>query len=392
MRVGIDARPLQGETQYRGIGKSLDNLLKILARDYFDAHSYVFYVDGDIATPPIIKEFPNSKIKTVASPKVGRKRYVRSVLNSYKKPNPTKKDVDVFLQYDASLGVPTSVPCVTEFYDLIPLLFKDKEKQNSVRGVRKYKNSLARNLYWKKYMRTLKQYKYAEKLIAISEVSKQDYLNYTGFKQDVKVVHLGTTGFDKSEGASKEVEKLATKPFIMYVGGIDTRKNVVALIDTFYDLKATFPDLRLLNVGKEFGLDDLLGDQGWHEALSANPKYAKDVLTPGFISDEDLAWLYAKAMAFVFPSRYEGFGLPVLEAMQAGCPVVAYDNSSIPEVAGDAALLVKDGESLVPALQKVLGDKELRQTLITKGKQRASEFTWEKTAKETLAVLEEVAG
>ncbi len=391
MRVGIDARPLQGETQFRGIGKSLDNLIKVFAREYSDVHSFVFYVDGDIATPSIIKEFPNSKVIAVDSPMLGRKRYARSVLNSYKKAKPSTSDVDVFLQYDASLGVPTSVPCVTEFYDLIPLLFKDKEKQHRVKGIRKYKNSLARNLYWQKYLRTLKQYKYSKKLIAISEASKQDYLGHTKSKQDVRVVHLGTTGFDKSVGASKEIHKLTAKPFILYVGGIDVRKNVVALIDTFYELKNEFPDMRLLNVGKEFGFENLLGDQGWHKALSVNSEYAKDILTPGFISDEDLAWLYAKAMAFVFPSRYEGFGLPVLEAMQAGCPVVAYNNSSIPEVAGDAALLVPDGQTMVPAIKKILQDKELRQDLVTKGKKRAAQFTWEKTAKETLAVLEEVA-
>jgi glycosyltransferase involved in cell wall biosynthesis len=117
----------------------------------------------------------------------------------------------------------------------------------------------------------------------------------------------------------------------------------------------------------------------------------KQVITPGFISDSDLAWLYGHAMAFVFPSRYEGFGLPVLEAMQAGCPVVAYDNSSIPEVAGDAALLVPDGDSLVPAITKVLKDEALRQTLIQKGKARAKRFSWDRTARETLGVLSEAA-
>ena len=392
MRVGIDARPLQGETQFRGIGKSLENLLRVLSADKSGKHSYVFYIDNAHETPSVIKQFTDSKLISIPSPKIGRKRFARSVLPAYKPAKPSDKDVDVFLQYDATLGVPTTVPCVTIFYDLIPMLFKEEEKKEPVSGPRKYKNSLARNLYWKKYLKTLGRYKLATKLIAISEVSKRDYLSYIDSRQDVRVVHLGTHGFNKTSQVDKSVEKLAAQPFILYVGGIDTRKNVVALIDTFYRLKAYFPDLRLLTVGKEFALDNLLGDLGWHKALEANPEYAKDILTPGFISDADLAWLYANAMAFVFPSRYEGFGLPVLEAMQAGCPVVAYDNSSIPEVAGDAALLVADGQTMVPAIKKVIEDKELRQALIKKGKQRADQFTWEKTAKETLAVLEEVAG
>ena len=121
------------------------------------------------------------------------------------------------------------------------------------------------------------------------------------------------------------------------------------------------------------------------------PEYAKDVLTPGFISDVDLQYLYKQAVCLVFPSRYEGFGLPVLEAMAIGCPVVAYRNSSIPEVAGEAGLLVNDGDPLAPAIEKVLKDPKLRKDLIAKGRKQAAKFSWEKTAQRTLAVLREAA-
>ena len=116
----------------------------------------------------------------------------------------------------------------------------------------------------------------------------------------------------------------------------------------------------------------------------------KYVITPGYVSDGELSYLYENAEAFVFPSRYEGFGLPVLEAMQSGCPVVAYDNSSIPEVAGNAAILVKDGESMVPALEDLMQDKGKRKALIEKGYKQAEKFSWKRTAQETIKVLEGV--
>ncbi len=391
MKIGIDVRPLQGETQYRGIGKSLEALLRVWAAKPPAGHDLVFYVDGGVAKPTILGSFASSKQVIIPSAKLGRKRFFRSVLPSYRAPRPSRKDVDVFLQYDASLGVPSAVPSVAVFYDLIPLLFRDQEKKQVASGLRKHKNALAGNLYWKKYSRTFAQYKRARSLLSISESSRQDYKKLVDDEQDIRVVHLGTSDFSSEATTTAKIKDLGLDKYLLYVGGIDFRKNIVSLVKNFYALKADFPNLKLLAVGKEFGLESQLGDLGWHDVIDSNKAYAQDVITPGYMSDGELAWLYAQAQAFVFPSRYEGFGLPILEAMQAGCPVVTYDNSSIPEVAGEAALLVPDGESMVPALHKVLSDEALRQDLIKKGKARAKEFNWEKTAKETLAVLEEVA-
>jgi glycosyltransferase involved in cell wall biosynthesis len=206
----------------------------------------------------------------------------------------------------------------------------------------------------------------------------------------VIVISHGLSINPSSEKPNAETKKLAEQPYLLYVGGIDIRKNVVGLLETFYQLKPDHPNLRLITVGKEFSLKQL-EDLGWHKVLEGNKDYAKDVIAPGFLSAGDLLYLYQKASAFVFPSRYEGFGLPVLEAMSAGCPVVAYNNSSIPEVAGSAALLVKDGDSLVPAVQRVLNDPKLRAELIRKGKERVKLFPWDKTAKKTLAVLRKTA-
>jgi glycosyltransferase involved in cell wall biosynthesis len=393
MKIGIDARPLQHETQYRGIGRSLEFLLGAL-KDYLDkTDELVFYLDGGLARPAILDYFPDSRSIILPTARLGRKRYFRSFLSSFRPINPAHGQVDVLLQYDVSFGVPRKVPSVVLFHDIIPLLFHDQEKTRRVKGLRKGKDVLARNMYWRKYLRVLGLYKYATRIIAISESSKQDFLKYMpGVKASVvSVVPLAATGSVGKGKVSKKIQELANQPYLLYVGGIDIRKNVVGLLETFYLLKPKYPKLRLVMVGKEFELKNQLEDMGWFKLLNTNPDFAKDVVIPGFVSSADLFYLYQKAQAFVFPSRYEGFGLPVLEAMSAGCPVIAYDNSSIPEVAGDAALLIKDGQPQAPAVEKLLKNSGLRQELIAKGKKRAAEFSWDKNATKILEVLKDTA-
>jgi glycosyltransferase involved in cell wall biosynthesis len=239
----------------------------------------------------------------------------------------------------------------------------------------------------------LAYYKKATAITAISKSSKKDLLKFFPDipASRVTVIHLGTNPLHYEGNPSKKIEKMAAKPYLLFVGGIDIRKNIVGLLKAFYELKPTHPDLQLITVGKEFELKDRLDDLGWFTILNSQPEYAKDVIIPGFLSSADLHYLYQKAAAFVFASRYEGFGLPVLEAMQAGCPVVAYDNSSIPEVAGSAALLVKDGHDLAPAISKLLDNPKLRKELIAKGYEQAAGFSWDDTAKKTLDLLHKVS-
>lgn len=191
--------------------------------------------------------------------------------------------------------------------------------------------------------------------------------------------------------ASNSIKNLASKRFLLYVGGIDSRKNIMKLLQSFFNLKSENPDLRLVVVGKEFEFKDQLKDIGWTNLMDANSQFMNDVISTGYINGDDLTYLYSRAEAFIFPSSYEGFGLPVLEAMQAGCPVIAYNNSSIPEVTGDAALLVKDGESLTPAIQKVINDADLRQSMIKIGKKQAEKFSLKTTVQEIIDITNSVA-
>ena len=180
--------------------------------------------------------------------------------------------------------------------------------------------------------------------------------------------------------------------FILYVGTIEPRKNLTALLEAFRHLLATCSplpatcSLRLVIVGKK----------GWlYEGVFRRLRelgLEDRVHFTGYVPDGDLPALYSAASVFVFPSLYEGFGLPVLEAMACGTPVIASNTSSLPEVVGEAGLLVNphDIHTLVAALKRVLADEHLRAEMKAQGLERAQAFTWERTARETLRVYEEV--
>ena len=387
MKIGIDARPMQNESKYRGIGRMLENILEYGAA-YFNLHDINFYIEKNLPIPPVLEKFPNAKV-TIINSGVRTKRFIRAIAGEFKTPTPTNKN-EVFFQAEFYLGVPKKVRSVMVFHDAIPLLFKEKEGPIVGNSLRSVKRKAASKVYWNRYVKLLKTYSRATRIIAISNNSKRDLENLIliNKKIPVSVVYESSTPLKKIV-----VEKVSfidkKERFLLYVGGIDIRKNILGLLDDFNEIHLTHKGLRLICVGKEFLKKDQLNDLGWSKFIKKN-NLEKYVITPGYVSDGELSYLYENAEAFVFPSRYEGFGLPVLEAMQSGCPVVAYDNSSIPEVAGNAAILVKDGESMVPALEDLMQDKGKRKALIEKGYKQAEKFSWKRTAQETIKVLEGV--
>jgi len=174
------------------------------------------------------------------------------------------------------------------------------------------------------------------------------------------------------------------EPYALYVGTLQPRKNLVRLIDAF----ARVPEPCVLV---------LTGKKGWLYAeilrRAESLGIGHRVVFTGYVPDEDLPALLSGASLFAFPSLYEGFGMPVLEAMACGVPVVCSDSSSLPEVTGDAALLVPptDTDALAAAMNRVLTDEGLRRALIARGLERAREFTWSRCAGEILKALEEAA-
>ncbi len=240
---------------------------------------------------------------------------------------------------------------------------------------------------WTKYSA-----KNAKKIFTISEFSKSDIIKTYGIAaKDVIVAYPGTKKVESEKLKVQSMEDLnkkfgIEKNYILFVGTLQPRKNIEKLIEAFSVIKKK--ELQLVVVGKK----------GWmyEEILNAPDRFkVKDkVKFLDFVSDDDLPSFYKDAICFVLPSLYEGFGLPILEAMKYGCPVITSNISSLPEAGGDAALYFdpQDVADIAKKIDRVISDEKLRSEMIKKGYQQVKKFSWEKTAKETLRVLEELGG
>lgn len=234
--------------------------------------------------------------------------------------------------------------------------------------------------------------KRADHLIAISECTKKDLLEFFPeiSEERISVVHHGfDTELFRGGVSVEESEnilasyKLKAKSYLLYVGAIQPRKDLGVLISAFAEIKKKRPEMKLVFAGAlAWSYESIL--QKIEESGLAN-----DIIITGTVPFKHLPALYANASVFIFPSLYEGFGIPVLEAMASGVPVVCADASSLPEVGGDAALYFEPGNSngLQTCIERILDDEALRQQLVAKGKVQAKKFSWEKCAEETLAVI-----
>jgi len=235
----------------------------------------------------------------------------------------------------------------------------------------------------------------ADHVIADSHSTKRDLVELLGTPAGkVTVIHSGVEPrfrpiIDRAALGPVRQRYDLPERFIISVGTLQPRKNFATLVEAFARLKSETgnwkPGARSLKLV-------IAGGRGWlYEEIFARVEalgLQGDVLFPGFVADEDLPALYNLAEAFVLPSLYEGFGLPPLEAMACGTPVVTSNVSSLPEVVGDAGLMVEpaDVESLAVAIERVLEDGGLRREMVQRGLARAKEFTWERAARRLLGV------
>jgi glycosyltransferase involved in cell wall biosynthesis len=233
-------------------------------------------------------------------------------------------------------------------------------------------------------------------VISISQRTKEDLCNY---RKDIDPRRVFVTPLAASDWfyPCKDnliIEKVRSKykipagQFILSLCTLEPRKNLAHLIRCFSQLVQQEPlkDLRLV----------LAGGRGWKndsifaELTGTDGAIRERVIIAGRVADEDMAALYSGAIAFVYPSLYEGFGLPPLEAMQCGVPVITSNTSSLPEVVGDAGIMVdpKDGDALCQAMLKLVSNGDLRQTMSQKSLEQAKKFSWEQCASQTLAAYE----
>lgn len=348
MKIAIDVSPLQSGHKVRGVGFYLENLKDALIK-YFPKNNYIFFERG--------QKLP--------------------------------KDLDLvhfpyFEPFFLALPIYKKYRTVVTVHDLTPIVFPSLFP----RGIRG-------EIMWQMQRFSLKK---ASAIITDSNSSKKDILIHMGINQDkVKVVYLAAgEHFQKLEidNWKLEIKKRYGLPdrFLLYVGDVTPNKNLPRLLDAVKELK-----IPVVMVGKSLTLDDYDKDNFWNHDLNRVNELAREnkkIIRLGFISNEDLVKIYNLATVFVMPSLYEGFGLPILEAMACGCPVVTSKEGSLKEVCDDSAYFVDayNVDSIKNGISKVFKDESLRKELSKKGLENVKRFSWKKTAEETLEIYKEVLG
>lgn len=279
-----------------------------------------------------------------------------------------QKDIDVFFTPAHYAPRNISIPSVVTIHDLSYFYYPE--------------DFLKRDLYklrnWTEY-----SIQNAASLIAVSECTKKDIIKFYEIPESkISVIH---NGFEKRIERSTLTlpHDLDTHPFILNVGTLQPRKNIATVIRAFSKFRKHYRNHKLVVAGKTGWLyDDLF-------KLTSESDLQDYVIFTGYVADDELAAYYKKAFCYVTASLYEGFGIPVLEAMSYECPVISSNSSSLPEVAGDAAIYFdpKSEDELIMAFTKLAKDKKLRSLFIEKGKNQIKKFSWEKCAKETFEVL-----
>jgi glycosyltransferase involved in cell wall biosynthesis len=224
----------------------------------------------------------------------------------------------------------------------------------------------------------------ARRVLAVSESTKKDLVRIYGISpHKIDTVHNGIDDsyqpLPPDQVVAFRAERGLPDEFILFVGTLEPRKNVVTLIEAYAQLSGTRPPLMLVG-GRGWLYDEVFARV---EALDLS----EEVHFVGYVPADQLRWWYSAATLFVYPSLYEGFGLPPLEAMACGTPVITSLASSLPEVVGDAALLIEpsDDKALAATMTKALADADLRENMRAAGLIQAGKFSWQKTAAETVA-------
>jgi glycosyltransferase involved in cell wall biosynthesis len=218
----------------------------------------------------------------------------------------------------------------------------------------------------------------AQGIICISENTKKDLIEIMAVPENrIKVIYLGS---DIDENLSYGQESVPGSPYYLYVGSRARYKNFGGLLDAFKKAASVCAELLLCIVGPEFSSEE--------KNMISSLGLVSKVAHYGFVEDRHLAKLYRCSQALVYPSFYEGFGIPLLEAMSCGTAVIASNTSSIPEVVGDAGVLFNPyaTDDLADILISLSRSQSERETLVERGRARAALFSWDKTAEETLAV------
>ena len=351
MRVAIDLSPITSghylQHRVRGTGFYLNNLKEALLNKYGD------------------KEF------------VFAKRGVN-----------LDKNIDLihypyFEPFFLTLPLKKTAKTIITVHDLTPIVFKNDFPRGLKGGVK-----------WQIQKKILKN---SDLIITDSESSKKDIVRIVNYDESkIKVIYLaaGKRFRPISEEEKREVIKKFNLPqkFALYVGDVTSNKNLPRLIEAMN--RTEYP---LVIVGQAFKNENFDRNNPWNRDLKKSQELAaknEKIISLGFVDNEDLVGLYNAAWVLCMPSLYEGFGLPILEAMQSGCPVITSKSGSLKEVAGEAAYYVDPTsvDSIKDGIEKMFSDEKTRENLKKLGFENAKKFTWDKTARETYEAYKIVSG
>jgi glycosyltransferase involved in cell wall biosynthesis len=376
INIGYDIRPLQTAHKYRGIGRYCGDLLKALRRQDSGV-AFSFLAFDNIAEDADKPHIPYKKLvmQTIPGDHNRYRNVARDLLGTAKLVKSLKPDVFHYQMQVAPLQ--TRVPSVVTVHDCIPAWLGRRGTIRKERLLFKLQARAARN---------------TDAVITISRHSKNDIVRYMGIHPDkIYVVYPGISPAYKPVQEISAVRERYGLPerYLLYTGAVDYRKNPRGLLRIYKKYASEVKDpLPLVFVGKRDYFRAM--DSYWRE-IGIGLKKARLIYT-GYVDDNDMPGVYSGAEILVFPSLYEGFGFPLIEAMACGTPVIAYDNSSVTEVVGDSGVLIKNNEERIFAgyLSDLLTDDSLYREYVGKGLRRAGFFSWDKAARETLGVYKKV--
>ncbi len=381
MNISFDAQLLLKPCP-TGIGRYAENILKNLEQQRHELELNIFVRKGEQPFLPVMEEYKKRGYKIRESEACSGALYklITTVL-----PLPyhvffgRDSEVSVFFNYIVPPGVKGKriVFLHDMAYKVYPETLRAKTKLWLNLNIRRSK-------------------KRADKFITISEFSKREIVTYLHINpDDIEVVYAGVNfNVYHPDYAVRKIENVKqtygiNRDYFLYLGTLEPRKNIVGLVKSYNKMKKSF-----LKTASGYPQLVLAGKKGWlykeiYELVD-ELQLKEDILFTGYITEEESALLMNGAIAFVFPSFYEGFGLPPLEAMACGTPVISSNAASMPEVVGDAGLLVnpKSEDELYDAMLALLQDKELAANLGKKGIQRAKKFTWENASQQLLEIIE----
>ncbi len=366
MKIGIDISQIVYQT---GVSRYTAELVSHLI-DLAPQHHYFLY-GGSLRQKNTLRSFISQLKTTKVTSKITNlsPKFADLLWNRLSLFDPTtNQDLDLFHASNWALpGVSTKL--VTTIHDLSFIKYPKIHTQKSIKVHTRHLN---------------KSKKRADLVITDANSTKKDLIKYGFNPGKIKVIPLATSSIFKPETNQEKIKKTLDKynlktPFILSVGSLNPRKNLKRLIKAYTNLKISKNSPQLV----------LAGSFGWGERV----KPVNGVRLLGFVSDQDLVNLYSIAKVFVYPSLYEGFGFPVLEAMACGCPVITSKVSSLPEVGGEAAIYInpKSVKEISLAINRVLQFDDLNhRTTVKAGIDQAKKFSWKKTTTQTLKAYQQL--